>query len=128
MHDNGLYWSKIMKIKTLLIITALACCPPALAEFETVVLVNAVETAPGNVILPASVNGMVSYRSCDKKCDEEYERARLTSDTNFIVMGKAVKFEDFKRAHAEFKNVAESGAFISVDVARITVTEIALAQ
>ena len=117
-----------MKIKTLLIVIALACCPPVLAEFETVVLVDAVETAPANVILPTSVNGMVSYRSCEAKCDEEYERARLTSHTNFIVQGKVVKFEDFKRAHAEFRNVADSGAFISVDVARITVTEIELAR
>jgi len=117
-----------MKIKTLLIVIALACCPPVLAEIETVILVNAVEAAPVNVILPASANGMVTYRPCAEKCDKEYERARLTSDTSFIVMGKTVKFEDFKRAHAEFKNVAESGAFLSVDVARITVTSIELAR
>ena len=117
-----------MKIKTLLIVIALACCPPVLAEFETVVLVNAVEAAAANVILPASVNGMVSYRPCAEKCDEKFERARLTSDTSFIVQGKAVKYEDFKAAHADFKNFAESGAFISVDVARITVTSIELAR
>jgi len=117
-----------MKIKTLLIVTALACCPPVLAEFETVVLVNAVEASAGNVILPASANGMVTYRPCAEKCDKEYERARLTSNTSFIVQGKTVKYADFKTAHAEFKNVAESGAFISVDVARITVTSIELVR
>ena len=115
-----------MKIRALIITIALACCPPVLAEFESVILVNAMETAAANVILPASVNGMVTYRSCDKKCDEEYERARLTSDTNFIVEGKAVKYADFRQVHAEIRNSAESGAFISVDVARITVTSIEL--
>ena len=120
--------SMIMKIKTLLITIALACCPPAFAEFEAVTLVNAVEAASGNIILPASVNGMVTYRPCAEKCDKPYERARLTSNTNFVVEGKAVKFEDFKRAHAKIKNVADSGAFISVDVARITVTRIELVR
>jgi len=117
-----------MKIKTLLITIALACCPLALAEFEAVILVDAIEASAGNVILPASVNGMVTYRPCAEECDEKYERARLTSDTVFTIAGKTVKYEDFKRAHAEFKNVAESGAFISVDVARITVTSIELAK
>ncbi len=117
-----------MKIKTLLITIALACCPPAFAEFEAVILVDAIEASAGNVILPASVNGMVTYRPCAEECDEKYERARLTSDTVFTIAGKTVKYEDFKRAHAEFKNVAESGAFISVDVARITVTSIELAK
>ena len=120
--------SNIMKIRTLLIAIALACCAPVLAEFEPVTIVDAIETAPGNVILPASVNGMVSYRSCEKKCDEEYERARLTSDTNFIVEGKTVKYAEFRQAHATFRNVAESGAFIRVDVARITVKSIELAR
>jgi len=128
MHNNGLYWSTIMKIRALIITITLACCPPVLAEFETVVLVNAVEAAARNVILPASVHGMVSYRPCAESCDEEYERARLTADTSFIVQGKTVKYEDFKKAHADIKNVAESGAFISVDVARIIVTSIELAK
>ena len=117
-----------MKIKTLLSTIALACCPPALAEFESVVLVDAVEASAGNVILPASVNGMVTYRPCAGKCDKEYERARLTSHTNFIVEGKAVKYAEFRQVHAEIKNSAESGVFISVDVARITVTSIELAK
>jgi len=128
MHDNGLYWSKIMKIRALIITIVLACCPPVLADFETVILVKAMETAAANVILPASVNGMVSYRPCEAKCDEKYERARLTPATNFIVDGKTVKYADFRQAHAAFRNVAESGAFISVDVARITVTSIELAK
>ena len=117
-----------MKIKTLLIITALALCPPVLAEFEMVTLVSAVETAPANIILPASVNGMVSFRPCAEKCDEEFERARLTSHTSFTVEGKSVKYEEFRKVHAEIRSSADSYALISVDVARITVTSIDLAR
>jgi len=117
-----------MKIRTLLIVFALACCPPALAEFEIVTLVNSVETAPANIILPASVNGMVSFRPCADKCDEKYERARLTADTNFTVEGKSVKYEELRKVHAEIRSAADSYALISVDVARITVTSIDLAR
>jgi len=128
MHNNGLYWSTIMKIRALIITITLACCPPVLAEFEMVTLVKAVETAPGNLILPASVSGMVTYRPCAEKCDEEYERARLTADTSFTVEGKAVKYEDFKSVHAEIKNRADSYALVRVDVARIIITSIDLAR
>ena len=117
-----------MKIRTLLIISALACCPPALAEFEIVTLVNSVETAPANIILPASVSGMVTFKPCAEKCDEKYERARLTSDTVFTVGGKTVKYEELKKVHAEIRSATESYALISVDVARITVTRIDLAR
>ena len=117
-----------MKIKILLIITALACCMPALAEFEMVTLVKALETSPANIILPASVSGMVTYRPCAEKCDEKYERARLTADTVFTVGGKTVKYAELKKVFSEIRNVAESYAFISVDVARITVTSIDISR
>ena len=117
-----------MKIKILLIITALACCTPALAEFEMVTLVKALETSPANIILPASVSGMVTYRPCAEKCDEKYERARLTSDTVFTVGGKTVKYEELRKVHAEIRSTADSYALISVDVARITITSIDLAR
>ncbi len=117
-----------MKIKTLLITIALACCPPVLADFEMVTLVNAVETAPANIILPASANGMVTYRPCAEKCDEKHERARLTADTSFTVEGKTVKYDELRKVHAEIRSSADSYALISVDVARITVTSIDLAR
>ena len=118
----------IMKIKTLLIVIALACCPPVLAEFEMVTLVKAMETSPTNIILPASANGMVTYKPCAEKCDEKHERARLTADTNFTVEGKTVKYEELRKIHSEIRNTAESYAFISVDVARLTVTSIDISR
>ena len=117
-----------MKIRALIITIALACCPPVLAEFEMVTLVKAMETSPGNIILPASVSGMVTYRPCAEKCDEEYKRARLTADTVFTVEGKTVKFDELKKVHSEIRKTAESYAFISVDVARITVTSIDISR
>ena len=120
--------SMIMKIKTMLIVIALACCPPVLAEFEMVTLVKALETAPGNIILPASVNGTVTYKPCAEKCDEKYERARLTADTNFTVEGRTVKYEELRKVHSEIGNTAESYAFISIDVARLTVKSIDISR
>ena len=117
-----------MKIRTSLIIIALACCAPALAEFELVTLVNAVETAPANIILPASLNGMVTYRPCAEACDEEYERARLTADTKFTIDGTAVNYADFKTFFAEVRHAENSYALVSVDIARVIVTSIDLAR
>lgn len=117
-----------MQIRKLFWLTALTCCAPALAEFELVTLINAVETSPANIILPATTNGMMTYRPCSEECDEEYERARLTESTSFSVEGKAVKFEDFRQVYAEIKNLEGSYALVSVDTKLGTVTNINLAR
>jgi hypothetical protein len=117
-----------MQIRKSLILVALACCAPAFAEFELVTLVRAVETSPANIILPASTNGMVTYRACSGECDKEYERARLTENTSFTVAGNAVKFADFQQVFAEIKYLENSYALVSVDTKLGTVTNINLAR
>lgn len=114
--------------KSLCVIALLACCAPALAEIELVTLVRAVETSPAHIILPATTNGMMTYRACSGECDEEYERARLTENTSFSVAGKAVKFDDFRQVFAEIKNLKDSYALVSVDTKLGTVTNINLAR
>ena len=74
---------------------ALAVAQPAIAEFET--LINAVETAPANIIIPASNNGMMTFRPCADECDRDYERVRVTPETKFSVDGARVKWEDFSK-------------------------------
>ena len=106
----------------------MACCMPAFADFELVTLVNAVETSPVNIILPATTNGMMTYRGCSAECDKEYERARLTDNTSFTVNGKAVKFDDFRVVYTEIKYLENSYALVSVDMKTGTVMSINLAR
>lgn len=117
-----------MKIRKSLLLAALACSAPALAEFTLETLVLAVETSPSNIILPATTNGMMTYRGCSGECDKKYARARLTDATRFTVEGKAVKFEDFRQVYLEIKNLDNSYALVSVDTKLGTVTNIDLAR
>ena len=117
-----------MKIRKSLLLVALACSAPALADFTLETLVLAVESSPAHIILPASTNGMVTYRGCSDECDKKYERARLTESTSFTVAGKAVKFEDFRQFYLEIKNLENSYALVSVDLKLGTVTNIELAR
>ncbi|MDH3339112.1 MAG: hypothetical protein OER22_09055 [Gammaproteobacteria bacterium] len=116
-----------IRIWKALAILGLALSQPAVADNETLVLVNAVETSPSNIILPASTNGMMSFKPCDKGCDEEYERARITEGTRFVVDGKAVNFEDFRNAFAVIRGNDDSYALVSYDTKTKTVTSIDVA-
>jgi hypothetical protein len=117
-----------MRKWNVIVAALLACSTPALAEFEIVTLVNAVETSPVNIILPATTNGMMTYRGCSAECDKEYERARLTDGTSFTVEGKAVKYDDFRQVYTEIKNLENSYALVSVDMKTGTVMSINLAR
>ncbi len=117
-----------IRIWKALAILGLALSQAAIADTETLVLVNAVETSPSNVILPASTNGMMSFRPCGKGCEREYERARITEGTRFVVDGKAVNFEDFRNAFAVIRGKDDSYALVSYDTKTKTVTSIDVAR
>ena len=116
-----------MKIWKSLAIAALLFSQAAIAEKTLVTLVDAVETSPSTIILPASVNGMMTYKSCPGECDREYERARLTADTTFKVDGKRVKFEDFRKEFDRIRKSEDSYALVSVDTKERTVVGINIA-
>lgn len=116
-----------MKLRKTLCLLTLLVCSTAYAEFELKTLISAVEASPGNIILPATTNGMVTYRGCSDECDKEYERARLTEGTSFTVDGAAMKFSEFLRIHASQKRSEEAYALVTVDLQLGTVTEITLA-
>ena len=117
-----------IRIWKALAILGLALSQPAVADNETLVLVNAVETSPSNIILPGSTNGMMSFRPCGKGCEKEYERARITEGTRFAVDGKAVNFEDFRNAFAVIRGTDDSYALVSYDTKTKTVTSIDVAR
>ncbi|MEM7431475.1 MAG: hypothetical protein AAF351_05990 [Pseudomonadota bacterium] len=117
-----------MKIRTSFAVLVLAWSQFALAERELVTLVEATELSPSNIILPASVNGMMTFQPCANECDEKYERARLTAATQFTVNGSKVKFEDFQKAFAVLKRAESAYALVSVDVKESTVSSIEIAD
>ncbi len=113
-----------MKKRTLFTALALLFAQSALADRVIVTEVEATELSPSNIILPGSVNGMVTFRPCADDCDAEYERARLTEATSFIVNGAAVKWEDFRVDFTTIRADEDSYALVSVDLRTNTVTRI----
>lgn len=100
-----------------------ATSTPALAN-DLVTLVDSIELAPRDMILPGSVNGMVTFKACDGACDDEYRRARLTPDTRFVVRGDAVTFEDFRQGFAVIRTSKTGYALLSVDAKNNTIKSI----
>lgn len=117
-----------MRIRMFWAVIALLVSLPVTAELELVTLVRAVETSPATIILPASLNGTMTFKPCPGDCDGEYERARLTPTTAFSVEGKGVKFEDFRKAFDNIKRARDSYALVSVDTKASTVTSIDIAR
>ena len=114
-----------MTFRKILIATFLLLCQPAFAAL------NAVETLPDSIILPATVNGMVSFKAwCDDECDDQIhnKRARLTPNTKFRMDGRAVKFEQFRREYAGMRSGKDSYALVSYDTDTKTVIEIEISR
>ena len=99
--------------KRLVLLATIACFQPAVAQIETVI--NAVETAPTNIILPASNNGMMTFRPCDGECDEDHMRVRVTPETKFSVDGSGVKWEDFRKMFPAVRQSDSGYALVSYD-------------
>ena len=89
---------------------------PAMAQMQNVVLIDAIETSPANIILPANTSGMMTFRPCAGECDKDYKRVQLSAGTTFSVNGKAVKFDEFRRNFAIIKRAAESYALVTYEV------------
>lgn len=112
-----------MTIRKILIAAVLLLCHPAFA------LVNAVETEPGNIVLPATTNGMVSFQPwCGGNCKDKYMRARLTADTKFMLDGKVLRYEDFRRGYAAMRTGKDSYALVSFETDTNTVIEIEISR
>ncbi len=113
-----------MRTRTIFAVIALLISQIASAERVIVTEVEAVELSPSNIILPGSVNGMMTFRPCAGDCEVEYERARLTETTSFVVNGVAVKWEDFRVDFTTMRSADDSYALVSVDLRTNTVTSI----
>ncbi len=89
---------------------------PAMAQTQIVTVIDAIETSPANIILPADTSGMMTFRPCASKCEKDYKRVQLSAGTTFSVNGKAVKFDEFRRSFAIIKRAAMSYALVTYDV------------
>jgi len=112
-----------MTIRTVFIVALLMLCQPAFA------LLKAVESAPDSIILPATINGTVSFKPwCSGECNDKYKRARLTADTKFMLDGRVLKYEDFRRGYAAMQTGKDSYALVSYDTDTNTVLEIEISR
>jgi len=115
-----------MTVRTILIAALLMVSAPSLAQIKT--KVDAVETSPASIILPATTDGMMTFRPCDGNCDAEYKRVQLNANTRFTINGKTVKYADFRREFATIKRASSSYALVSYETATNTATSIQLAR
>jgi hypothetical protein len=113
---------KKMTIRKTLIATLVLLGAPAFA------LIDAIELTPDNMILPATTNGMMTFQPCVGECDKDHKRARLTANTKFVVDGRAVKFEEFRRGHAAMRRSKDSYALVSYETETNTVTTIEISR
>ncbi len=111
-----------MTIRKTLIVTLLLLGTPAFA------LIDAVELSPDNIILPGTPSGTMTFKPCVGECDEDHKRARLTADTRFVIDGRAVKFDEFRRGHAALKRSEDSYALVSYETETNTVTTIEISR
>ena len=74
---------------------ALTLAMPAAAQFVTIV--EAHEVALSEIRLPGHPAGTMSFKAC-KEC--EYQTVRVSPNTRYVVDGKSVTLEKFRRAAA----------------------------
>ena len=101
------------RFRQLVFLIALAGMQSAIAQIET--LIDAVETEPANIILPATNNGFMTFRPCDGECDKDHMRVRVTPETRFSVDGSGVKWEDFRKAFPSVRQSENGYALVSYD-------------
>lgn len=88
-----------MNIKLFLTAVILSIALPAAAEYEVVALAH--EIALSNFMAPATQNGGLSFKQC---ADCETQAVRVTSNTRYVVNGKALRLEKFKQAIQPLRN------------------------
>ena len=112
--------------RLVVLVAAVAALQPAFAQIET--LVNAVETAPSNITLPASNNGMMTFRPCAEECDKDSKRVRVTPGTKFVIDGATVKWEDFRKLFPTIRQSDDGYALVSYDTKNNTLVSLEVSQ
>lgn len=109
-----------MKLRNLIVVLALATSMTAVADIVT--KVESVEVSTAELNVPVSSNGRLSFKRCANDCD--YESARLTPETRFVVQGEDVLFIDFRKAFFNRRGGEPGYSLVSFDVERNVVTRV----
>lgn len=88
-----------MKIKLFVAALVLSLAIPAAAEFATVS--RAYEIALSDFRSPTTANGGLAFKECTG-CD--MKSVRVTPNTRYIVNGKSVRLEKFKKAERDVRD------------------------
>lgn len=110
--------------RTTLLGLLLVSAAMASAQTTPVTVVDAVELAPSNINLPATLGGTMSFQPCDDACSEPYVRVKLSPETVFTVNGKRMRFQDFRQEFALARQSANGYALVLYNVRTNTATEI----
>ena len=82
-----------MKIKVLIAAIVLGLALPAAAQFRTIA--EAYELSLADLRLPQHAGGTIAYKPCEQ-CPYQYKR--VSSDTVWILDGKSMPLEKFRRS------------------------------
>lgn len=111
-----------MDLRAVVAIVALALALPAGAEIITEV--DAVETTAGNLRVPVSNNGRLSFKACDGACDADFVMARLTPATTFMVRGARVDFAGFRKEFYNLRAGQDVYALVTHHIEKNTITSV----
>ena len=102
----------IRRVLTIAVLAVLALSGPV---FAGEIIVDAIETAPSNIILPASTNGMMTFQRCEADCDDEHERVQLTAETRFSLDGRTLRFDEFRKEFLTIRRSESAYALVRYD-------------
>jgi len=107
------------------VVILLSMALPAMSQLTT--LIESVEVSTAVVRVPTSLNGRMSFKPCESRCDADYISVRLTPETRFVVQGQATSFADFRRDFNNSRGGADGYALISYDTEKNIVMSVEIA-
>lgn len=106
-------------IKTLTITLVFAFSISAFAQ--GVPITKTFEVSIFSVRIPVSENGTISIRECD---DCDYHSLRVTPRTQYLMNGKAMKLDQFRRALTDMRQHGDTTVNVMRDDASNTVVNV----
>jgi hypothetical protein len=110
-----------MKTRILIAIATLVLAIPAYAEFT--LITKGAEVALSDVRLPRNDGGTISFRPC-RQCD--YETKRVARDAVWLLNGKSVSLEVFRKQLENVANPQERAVTVTRHLKSNRVTKVSI--
>lgn len=110
-----------MKIRIIITALMLGLALPAAADMQTVA--EAYEVSLSEMRLPSHESGTISYKTCGT-CS--YETKRVGSGTRYLLNGKAVKLDEFRRASSLVTERADQPVTVLRHLGEDVVTQVSM--